>query len=111
MNVENRFSISEERRDDDTVKLTVEGEINVQTSSQLKKSIAGCIATGVKQLHIALDGAERIDSSGVATLVEGLKWSRSSGGRFVISGLQEEVRDLIRLSKLENEFEIVDADS
>jgi len=111
MNAESRFSIAEEPGDDDTIKITVEGELNVQTSPQLKKSITRSIATGVKRLHVALDGVERIDSSGVATLIEGLKWSRSSGGRFVISGLQQEVHDLIRLSKLENEFDIVDADS
>ena len=49
-----------------------------------------------------------MDSAGIATLVEGLQWSRSTGGRFVLSGLTENVHDVFSLSKLDTVFEIVD---
>ena len=47
-----------------------------------------------------------IDSSGVASLVEGLKASRDVGSRFVLFGLNTTVREVLQLSKLVRIFEI-----
>jgi len=99
------FELSESRQGDD-VRLEVAGKVDVFTSPQLLRAISRCAKSGIRSLHIALDGVPRMDSSGIATLVEGLKWSRNSGGSFTLSGLQEPVRELIVLSKLDGEFEL-----
>jgi anti-sigma B factor antagonist len=52
-------------------------------------------------------GAVRyMDSSGVASLVEGLKASRDVGSRFILFGLNKTIREVLQLSKLVKIFEI-----
>jgi anti-sigma B factor antagonist len=47
-----------------------------------------------------------IDSSGIASLVEGLKASRDVGSRFILFGLSQSAREVMQLSKLNKIFEI-----
>jgi anti-sigma B factor antagonist len=47
-----------------------------------------------------------IDSSGVASLVEGLKASRDAGTRFVLFGLSPAAREVLQLSRLLKIFEV-----
>jgi anti-sigma B factor antagonist len=47
-----------------------------------------------------------MDSSGVATLVEGLQFCRGYGGAFRLAGLGETVRQVFRFAKLDTVFEI-----
>ena len=47
-----------------------------------------------------------IDSSGVASLVEGLKASRDAGARFILYGLSPSAREVLQLSRLLKIFEV-----
>jgi anti-sigma B factor antagonist len=49
-----------------------------------------------------------IDSSGVASLVEGLKASRDVGSRFILFGLNASAREVLQLSRLLKIFEVYD---
>jgi anti-sigma B factor antagonist len=49
-----------------------------------------------------------MDSSGVASLVEGLKASRDLGSRFILVGLSTSARDVLQLSRLIKVFEVYD---
>ena len=49
-----------------------------------------------------------IDSSGVASLVEGLKASRDLGSRFILFGLSPSAREVLQLSRLIKVFEVYD---
>lgn len=49
-----------------------------------------------------------IDSSGVASLVEGLKASRDLGSRFILFGLSSFAREVLQLSRLNKVFEVYD---
>lgn len=102
---ESHFEISQFGSDSSVV-LNVRGELDVKTAPQLKRAMDSCFVEGVGQLEIALDMVPKIDSSGIATLVEGLRWSRRTNNSFFLSGLQAPVLDLVRLSNLENEFDI-----
>ena len=53
-----------------------------------------------------LKAVRYIDSSGVASLVEGLKAARDVGSRFILFGLNTTVREVLQLSKLVRIFEI-----
>ncbi len=91
------------------VDLHLKGALDVDTSPQLKRMLERCFKENPEQILVRMDHLTDIDSSGIATLVEGLRWSRSSGGRFILSGLQDAARDLIIISKLEHEFDIQDS--
>jgi len=51
---------------------------------------------------------QMVDSSGVASLIEGLKASRDMGCRFILIGLSTSAREVLQLSRLIKVFEIYD---
>jgi len=55
-----------------------------------------------------LTGVRYIDSSGVASLVEGLKAARDQGLRFILYGLSPSAREVLQLSRLIKIFEVFD---
>jgi anti-sigma B factor antagonist len=63
---------------------------------------------GVSRVVLNLTGVGYIDSSGVASLVEGLKASRESGSRFVLFGLNDSAREVLKISRLLKLFEVYD---
>ncbi|MDX8396127.1 MAG: STAS domain-containing protein [Mariprofundaceae bacterium] len=93
--------------DDATVHVCVQGDVNIHTSPQLRKVLQPYFAADTKMIRVLLDDVPFMDSSGIATLVEGLQWSKSSEKRFVLSGLTDAVRDVFVLAKLDSIFEIV----
>lgn len=104
MNTELKF----ERDDIDAahLRLRVSGDVTIHTSPRLREQLKPMLGASVDEIHVALDGVDFMDSSGIATLVEGLQWARLTGGRFVLSGLRENVRDVFELSKLDTLFDI-----
>lgn len=87
-------------------RLQVRGDVTIQTSPELRRALQPLFAEGYAVIRVDLREVGFIDSSGIATLVEGLKWARESGGRFVLTGLSEKVRDVFELAKLDTVFEI-----
>jgi anti-sigma B factor antagonist len=55
-----------------------------------------------------LTGVRYIDSSGVASLVEGLKAARDQNLRFILYGLSPSAREVLQLSRLIKIFEVFD---
>ncbi len=88
--------------------VSVQGDVTIQTSPELRNELKPLFASDVEYIHVKLDGVAFMDSSGIATLVEGLQWSKATGGKFVLSGLTETVRDVFELAKLDTIFEIED---
>lgn len=85
----------------------VSGDIDLANSPELRKALL----RELRELHtprviLNLKAVRYIDSSGVASLVEGLKASRDVGARFILFGLNTTVREVLQLSKLVKIFEI-----
>jgi anti-sigma B factor antagonist len=57
---------------------------------------------------VNLKDVRYIDSSGVASLVEGLKVSRNMNSRFMLYGLSPAAREVLELSRLIKVFEVYD---
>jgi len=95
-----------DKQDDGSARLKVIGDVTIHTSPKLREQLKPLLAEDVREVRVQLDEVEFMDSSGIATLVEGLQWSRASGGRFVLCGLHENVRDVLSLSKLDSVFDI-----
>jgi len=92
--------------DNETTVLEVHGDVTIQTSNQLRNELKPLFNSSAENIHVKLSGVEFMDSSGIATLVEGLQWSKRTGGSFILSGLTETVRDVFELAKLDTIFEI-----
>ncbi len=81
----------------------VDGEINIGTSSQLRKLFE---QKSSLKILVDLDKATYIDSSGLATLVEMLKKTKAKGGSMGLAGMSDKVRSLFEITKLDRLFSI-----
>jgi anti-sigma B factor antagonist len=89
----------------------VSGDIDLATSPELRKALLRELREmRVPRVVLNLKSVRYIDSSGVASLVEGLKASRDVGARFVMFGLNTTVREVLQLSKLVKIFEICESE-
>ena len=89
----------------------VSGDIDLATSPELRKALLRELRElRMPRVVLNLKAVRYIDSSGVASLVEGLKASRDVGARFVLFGLNTTVREVLQLSKLLKIFETYDSE-
>jgi anti-sigma B factor antagonist len=95
------------RRVDQATILDVSGNIDMSNSPEVRKALLQLLREkGVTRVALNLTGVGYIDSSGVASLVEGLKASRESGSRFVLFGLNDSAREVLKISRLLKLFEV-----
>ena len=86
----------------------LKGDVDLKTSPELRSTILDLlIKRGQERVVLDLKGVGYMDSSGIATLVEGLKEAKSRKARFILSGVGEGVRHVLDLTRLTSAFEIV----
>ena len=90
----------------DAAVIEVRGEVDLYTSPQVREAIVGVTRRRTPLVIVDLTGVDYMDSSGVATLVEGLQFCRGYGGAFRLVGLGETVRQVFRFAKLDTVFDI-----
>ncbi len=58
--------------------------------------------------HIVVDltGVTYVDSSGLAALIQGMQNVEEYGGKFAIAGLQDDVRPIFEIARLDQVFQI-----
>ncbi len=81
----------------------VTGEINISTSPELKRQFE---KQPSKKVVVDLEKVTYIDSSGLATLVEILKKTKTQGGSLGLSGLSDKVKSLFEITKLDKLFQV-----
>ena len=99
------------RRMDKTTILDISGDIDLAHSSEVRRAVL----IEFREKHtprviLNLLEVNYIDSSGVASLVEGLKASRDVGSRLILFGLSPVAHEVLQLSKLLTIFEIYDTE-
>lgn len=95
--------------------LTEEGEIAVieargpvssRYSPQLRKVIAQAFDSQCKHVIVNIDAVNYMDSSGLATLVEGMQLAEIHQGKFLLAGsIEEKIVHLFEITHLEALFE------
>jgi anti-sigma B factor antagonist len=86
----------------------VDGEVNLNTSPQLKKAFDKIVETKAKKVVINFGSVSYIDSSGLATIVEIFKKLRAYGGALKLSDMSSKIKSLFEITKLEKLFDIVE---
>ena len=87
--------------------LDLSGDIDLANSPAMRKALLGEIKEKrTPRVFLNLKNVRYIDSSGIASLVEGLKASRDLGSRLILYGLNKTVREVMQLSRLQKIFEI-----
>jgi anti-sigma B factor antagonist len=99
------------RQSQGAVILDVSGDIDLANSPAMRKVLLGEIKEKrIPKVFLNLKGVRYIDSSGIASLVEGLKASRDMGSRMILYGLNTTVREVMELSRLQRIFEIYESE-
>jgi anti-sigma B factor antagonist len=102
--------ISARRMDKATI-LDISGDIDLAHSSEVRRVVLlEFREKRTPKVILNLLKVNYIDSSGVASLVEGLKASRDVGSRLILFGLSPVAHEVLRLSKLLTIFEIYDTE-
>lgn len=83
--------------------LRLSGEIDLSNSPQARKLILAEIAAG-KSLAIELSGVRYIDSSGIASLVEGYQKAKAGGQGFGLIAVSEPAMKVLQLARLDQVF-------
>lgn len=86
--------------------LPLEGEIDLHVSPRISTSIATMVAEKPKQIVVDLSKVSYIDSSGLAVLIEGMQNVAGYGGKFALAGLQDAVRPIFEIARLDQVFRI-----
>jgi anti-sigma B factor antagonist len=97
------------RQLDKTTIFDVSGDIDLANSPAVRKALLHEVRDiRTPKVVMNLSKVRYIDSSGVASLVEGLKASRDVGSRFILFGLSTSAREVLQLSRLLKIFEVYD---
>jgi anti-sigma B factor antagonist len=97
------------RRQNKITIFDISGDIDFASSPEVRQSVLREIQESrASRVMMNLSQVRYIDSSGVASLVEGLKASRDLGSRFILFGLSTSAREVLQLSRLMKVFEVYD---
>jgi anti-sigma B factor antagonist len=92
--------------------LPLKGEIDLHVSPTITASLNEMIEKKPEHLVVDLSDVSYIDSAGLAALIEAMQKVEGYGGKFMLAGLQETVRSIFEISRLDQVFQIFpDADA
>mgnify|MGYP003386802730 CR=1 FL=1 len=83
------------------------GEVDVTTQPLLQAELKKLQAEKPRKLIVNLAEVPYMDSSGVATLVQAMQSSRKQGNALVMCNLQERVKNIFHIAKLDSFFTVV----
>lgn len=85
--------------------LELSGEVDLSCSPEARKLILDCLEKG-KNLLVDLSAVSYIDSSGVASLVEGYQTAKKQQLRFGLVGVSDAAMSVLHLARLDKVFPI-----
>jgi anti-sigma B factor antagonist len=90
----------------------INGDVTLYNSPEIRKVVMDALnKKGQHRVIMNMSGVNYIDSAGVASLVEGLKLSRSLQSSFSLYGLNKHPREVLELTRLIRVFEIYDTEA
>ncbi|SRR6266487_1245642 len=84
--------------------LALEGQIDLHVSPQVAASLAALIEQKPARLVVDLSAVNYIDSSGLAVLINGAQNVEMYNGRFMLAGVQDDVRSILEIAGLSHFF-------
>jgi anti-sigma B factor antagonist len=86
--------------------IDVKGQLIVGNRQELKQKVLDELETGSRRFLVDFAGTGYIDSSGLGVLVSLSKKIREQGGELRLANLNEDLRTLFELTKLDSLFHI-----
>jgi len=85
------------------------GDVDMSASPVLRTILLGLVRTSRPLVVVDLTGVPYMDSSGVATLVEAMKYVRQNGGAMALCHMNERVKGIFEIARLDQYFSICDS--
>ena len=85
--------------------IELDGEVDLSCSPDARKQILDCLGAG-KDLLVDLAQVSYIDSSGVASLVEGYQTAKKKSLKFGLIGVSDAAMNVLQLARLDKVFPI-----
>lgn len=85
--------------------VALSGEIDLQNSGEVRDAVLRCLGQQ-RPVVVDMGGITYIDSSGVASLVEGFQVARSKGMAFILASVSPAAMRVLRLARLDRVFVI-----
>ncbi|MBD3267954.1 anti-sigma factor antagonist [bacterium] len=93
------------KQEKDIVAVILQGPINAATSPALRSEITEAFQKPLKGMVIEISQVNYIDSSALATLVEGMQLAEQAGKTFCLAGMiDEKIFHLLEITRLEGLF-------
>jgi anti-sigma B factor antagonist len=86
--------------------LPLDGEIDLHVSPRVALSLGQMVKKKPAKLVVDLSRVTYIDSSGLAVLIDAMQGVEEYGGFFAIAGMQETVRSIFEIARLDQVFRI-----
>lgn len=102
------MGFSQSRDDSGVTVVKVDGQLIVGNRQELKDLVFAALDKGERRILIDFSQTGYIDSSGLGALVSISKRVREAGGELRLSGLNEDLRSLFELTKLDTLFAIAE---
>ena len=81
--------------------LRLDGRLNMVSAPRLKTAIDEAVGSGHPRLVVDLAAVSFMDSSGLGTLIAGLKKARQADGDVRITGVTQQVATVLALTNLD----------
>lgn len=86
-----------------------QGTLDMNSVPAFRQTLEAAVQQAGRGLIVVLAEVTFMDSSGLAVLIEGLKWSRARALPYVLTHLTPAVQMVIELARLEHFFSIVES--
>ena len=86
--------------------VSISGDVDLYSSPKVRDKIINLTSQKKSIIIMNLHDVSYMDSSGVATMVEGLQLTEKYKGKFYLCGLNSMVREVFELSRLDTVFDI-----
>lgn len=96
------MSFEEVSSDESPSTVRHEGDLDIVTSEDVKRRLAGMVEEGSRTVALDLRGVGFVDSSGLGALVAVHHFAESHGAQFVVQGAPRHVLSLFSLTRLDN---------
>lgn len=96
-------------RSDDLLTVAVDGQLVVGNRQEFKQMVLDEVEQGARRVLIDFTSTGYIDSSGLGALVSLGKRIREQGGQLRLTGLNEDLRTLFELTRLDTLFRLHDS--
>lgn len=100
------LEISESTLSEKSVLLNLAGRLNATSTQKLKIRLKQLVDGSKVELILEMSGVSFIDSSGLASLVSGLKHARERGGWLKLAAVNDQVASVFKMTLLDRVFEL-----